>query len=39
MRIFLIRHGESKANKEEFISGHSNVSLTKLGKAQATLLA
>lgn len=39
MRIFLIRHGESKANKEEIISGHSDVSLTKLGKTQATSLA
>ena len=35
MRVFLIRHGESKDNLHKIISGHRAVSLTSLGKKQA----
>jgi probable phosphoglycerate mutase len=38
MRLFLIRHGESEAGKNKIIAGQSDVSLSKLGEAQAASL-
>ena len=38
MRIFLIRHGQSKGGKKKIIAGQSDLSLTKLGKEQAATL-
>lgn len=35
MRIFLIRHGQSEANKENIIQGHMDSSLSDIGREQA----
>jgi len=35
MRIFLIRHGQSEANKENIIQGHMDSSLSDFGREQA----
>ena len=35
MRIFLIRHGQSEANKEHIIQGHKDSSLSDIGREQA----
>ena len=37
--LTLIRHGETKANKEGFVLGTSDVPLTDLGKIQAEVAA
>ena len=36
--LWLVRHGETKANSERRISGWTNVSLTEKGRSQASLL-
>lgn len=33
--MYLIRHGQSKANEEKFFAGHTDVPLTRLGEQQA----
>ena len=35
MFLYLIRHGESIANKERFYAGQTDVPLTELGREQA----
>lgn len=35
MRIFLIRHGQSEANKKNIIQGHKDSSLSDFGREQA----
>lgn len=35
MRIFLIRHGQSEANKDNIIQGHMDSSLSDIGREQA----
>ena len=37
MKIFLMRHGQSEANKINMIQGHMNSKLSDLGKEQAKL--
>ena len=37
MRIFLLRHGQSEANKIHMIQGHMNSKLSDLGREQAKL--
>lgn len=39
MKIVLIRHGESEANKNGIIQGHQDFPLTDLGKQQAEEIA
>jgi probable phosphoglycerate mutase len=39
MEIFLVRHGESTANRDNLIQGQLNTQLTLLGKTQAKLVA
>ena len=34
-RLYLIRHGESEANKIDAFAGHSQFNLTEQGRAQA----
>ncbi len=38
-RLLLIRHGESRANREDVFSGHYDVELEERGKMQARLTA
>ena len=35
MRILLLRHGQSEANKNDIIQGHMESSLSELGREQA----
>lgn len=39
MEIFLVRHGESTANRDNLIQGQLNTQLSMLGKKQAKLVA
>lgn len=39
MKVILIRHGESTANKERIIQGHKDYPLTMQGEEQAKVLA
>ena len=39
MRLFLIRHGESEANRAGTLDGYGDAALTDLGRAQAAQLA
>ncbi len=34
-KLFLVRHGESRANEMGLLAGHSNFELTELGRVQA----
>lgn len=38
MEMYLIRHGESEANKQQIIQGHGDYPLSSLGKNQAVLV-
>ncbi|UCZ54069.1 histidine phosphatase family protein [Bacillus shivajii] len=38
MKLYLIRHGQSEANKKGIIQGHANFPLTTLGKKQAVFV-
>ena len=35
VKVTLLRHGETKANKENIVLGTSDVGLTSVGKSQA----
>lgn len=37
--IYMIRHGESKANEKDVFIGHTDLELTELGKQQAEITA
>ena len=37
--IYMIRHGESKANEKDVFIGHTDLELTELGKKQAEMTA
>ena len=37
-RIYLVRHGETQANRDEIIQGHSDTTLNERGFEQARLL-
>ena len=37
--LYLIRHGESKANEKDVFIGHTDLELTELGKQQAEITA
>ncbi|MCD8509464.1 MAG: histidine phosphatase family protein [Bacillus sp. (in: Bacteria)] len=38
MEMYLIRHGQSEANKQKIIQGHGDFPLSSIGKKQAVLL-
>ncbi len=38
-KLYLIRHGESEANRHRLFAGHSNFDLTELGRRQAQCAA
>lgn len=39
MELFLVRHGQSTANRDKIVQGQLNTELTELGKTQAKLTA
>lgn len=39
LRVYLVRHGETDANRQEIVQGQLDTQLNELGKNQAELVA